>query len=438
MDHKVLGKGSYGTVFSTDDKHAIKQTSFNETSWVKETLITNYLYHPNIINFLDVYREKGLNFLSKKKECNIHIKMNIYRCLRDIKISNDNDIILIMRDVANALAYCHLKKILHRDVKECNILLKYKNRRLLKAYLTDFGLSLSSVIELNLSSNVVTATHRPPEVIQKKKYDERIDTWGFGMTVIFLITGRYFMYHLNISQEQFVTFVLERHNFLSKLQIFINDTAHRGLKHTKFYSNVINQCLKLYDERPPMKDISRYINSYISSIDISLPSDRVTIEQSLFFKPMSDIKKIITGDFSPRVFDKRKWGAMEKNITYANPLCIKLVSLTRVLVHYKETQIFMINPSTSYAFASMYLILESILLDTLTPIDVFRRMFSCEQNFNAEVMLNTIYDILKLFHFNMVEMVHYYINEMEKITKKSQRRTRGQILSFHSGILWGC
>lgn len=438
MNHHVLGKGSYGTVFTTDYKHAIKQTSFTDTTWIKEILITNHLKHENVIDFLGVSRVNGLNFLSDKNENNIHIKMKKYICLRDFKITKDDDIILIMRDIAGALVHCHDKKILHRDVKECNVLLEYSKGVLKRALLTDFGLSISNMMELNLSSNVVTSTHRPPEVIRNKTYDDRVDTWGFGMIVVFLITGKHFMQYTGYDNTNFLKFVLRRNLFLRMVWKFINENVHKGLQHNTFYFDIIDKCLQLHDSRSSMGKIFKYINAFISSQKIKLSNSTTSPKKSLYHTPILDIKNIIGGEFTPQLFDRLQWAMVEKKITCVNPLYPKLISLTRILTHSKEKQIFNISPSTTYSFISVYLILESVLLDTFSPIAILRKRFPKELAFNAHTVLGIIYKILNVFHFNMVGIIHYYMGELEKITKKSRRRMRGRILSFRLDIPWGC
>ena len=437
MKCKILGKGSYGTVFTKDDKYAIKQTAFDEISWVNEILITNYLDCKNVINFLNIALVNGTNFRSSKNENNIHIKMNRYVCLRDLKIMDDRDIILIMRDIANALAYCKKKKILHRDVKECNILLEYDNSKLRRAYLTDFGLAISNTIEIKLSSNVVTATHRPPEVIEKKTYDSRVDTWGFGMMVVFLITGCYLMEELKYNQKQFTKFVLNQDEFIHVLHKFVNNNIHKSIRHAKFYFDIINKCLKLHDSRALMDDISKNINMYIICNKLELPILIVPSNISLYKIPLLNIKEIITGNFTPRIFNTKKWMLMEKKIILVNPLYVKLISLTRVLVYFKEREIFIISPSTTYSFASVFLILESVLLDTFLPLHTLKNNISPEISVNLKILLNNMFKILKLFNFDMMELIHHCIDELIKITKKSPRKRKDRILFFRLGNLWG-
>ena len=73
---------------------------------------------------------------------------------------------------------CHIKKILHRDLKPQNLLIN--NNKVLK--LADFGLARASGIPVkSYTHEVVTLWYRPPDVLLgSQKYSTEIDIWSVG------------------------------------------------------------------------------------------------------------------------------------------------------------------------------------------------------------------------------------------------------------------
>ena len=87
----------------------------------------------------------------------------------------------------NGLKYCHLRSILHRDLKPQNILLTENG--VLK--LADFGLARAIGIPVTVySAEVVTLWYRPPDVLLGAKiYDDRLDVWSMGCILAELSMG---------------------------------------------------------------------------------------------------------------------------------------------------------------------------------------------------------------------------------------------------------
>ncbi|KAI9311545.1 kinase-like domain-containing protein [Dichotomocladium elegans] len=81
-------------------------------------------------------------------------------------------------ETLKALSFLHSKGYLHRDVKCENLLLGWNG----EVKLADFG--LSARIAAGNRDRLGTTKWMAPEVIREEYYDEKIDLWSLGITVI--------------------------------------------------------------------------------------------------------------------------------------------------------------------------------------------------------------------------------------------------------------
>ncbi len=95
----------------------------------------------------------------------------------------------VLRDLAEALAYAHGRRIVHRDVKPGNVYLDEETGR---ALLADFGIARwADAEELTMEGTALgTPTYMSPEQIDGLAVDGRSDLYSLGLVGYEMLTGR--------------------------------------------------------------------------------------------------------------------------------------------------------------------------------------------------------------------------------------------------------
>lgn len=104
---------------------------------------------------------------------------DIFSVIQDAPRFSERMAINIMKQVVNAVLYCHLNKIVHRDIKADNILFM-KNDLNSPVKLIDFGISVKYEKGTKLREKTGTILYIAPEVIDGS-YDEKCDIWSLGV-----------------------------------------------------------------------------------------------------------------------------------------------------------------------------------------------------------------------------------------------------------------
>ncbi|XP_017650570.1 aurora kinase B isoform X3 [Nannospalax galili] len=91
---------------------------------------------------------------------------------------------LIMEELADALMYCHKKKVIHRDIKPENLLLGLQG----ELKIADFGWSVHAP-SLRRKTMCGTLDYLPPEMIEGRMHNEKVDLWCIGVLCYELMVG---------------------------------------------------------------------------------------------------------------------------------------------------------------------------------------------------------------------------------------------------------
>ena len=86
--------------------------------------------------------------------------------------------------MADALKYCHSKKVIHRDIKPENLLLGING----ELKMADFGWSVHSPSSRR-QTLCGTLDYLPPEMVAGKTHNHTVDLWGVGVLCYELLVG---------------------------------------------------------------------------------------------------------------------------------------------------------------------------------------------------------------------------------------------------------
>jgi len=102
---------------------------------------------------------------------------------------NESEATNILRDICRALAYCHEKGVIHRDIKPNNIFRDKSNKNLL----FDFGLAFDADLTRLTETGQALGTfyYMPPEQMTNGKATFASDLYSLGISIYYLMTSQH-------------------------------------------------------------------------------------------------------------------------------------------------------------------------------------------------------------------------------------------------------
>ncbi|KAK8740745.1 hypothetical protein OTU49_002681 [Cherax quadricarinatus] len=189
-----LGEGTYATVYKgrsrlTDNLVALKEIRLEHEEGapctaIREVSLLKELKHANIVTLHDiVHTDKSLTLVFEYLDRDL--KQYMDECGAQLSMNN---VKIFLFQLLRGLAYCHQRRVLHRDLKPQNLLIN----DLGELKLADFGLARAKSVPTKTYSNeVVTLWYRPPDVLLgSTEYSTQIDMWGVGCIMYEMISGR--------------------------------------------------------------------------------------------------------------------------------------------------------------------------------------------------------------------------------------------------------
>eukprot|EP01068_Selenidium_serpulae_P017666 Selendium_serpulae@DN6395_c1_g1_i6.p1 len=267
-----LGKGSYGSVIKAKEKRsgAIRAVKIvnkpkieNITRLKREIQIMKRLDHPNIIKLFEVYEDTK----------NLYLVLEL--CTggelfdRIIKSGHFSEryAASLMKQVFNAIAYCHSNDVMHRDLKPENLL--YADASPLSALkVIDWGFAARCPNNHKFSSVVGTPYYVAPEVLFGN-YDKNCDIWSAGVVLYILLCG-YPPFHGKDNQE-----------ILRKVKMGEYTFDPRHWKRVSEKAKALIRQMLMYDPRRRISAASAQQHEWILHYTQPVPSVENTLSSKL-------------------------------------------------------------------------------------------------------------------------------------------------------------
>jgi serine/threonine-protein kinase len=154
----------------------------------REIQLAAQLQHPHIVPLLAAGDDAGLLWFSMPYIDGESLRGTLTRQQR----LSARDVVRILHDVVDALAYAHASGVVHRDIKPDNILTSGMH-----ALVTDFGvakaLSVASPLQGGTTTGMAIGTPAymaPEQLAADPAADHRVDLYAVGLLAYELLTGK--------------------------------------------------------------------------------------------------------------------------------------------------------------------------------------------------------------------------------------------------------
>ncbi|KAM9393432.1 LIM domain kinase 2 isoform 1-T2 [Pholidichthys leucotaenia] len=290
---EVLGKGFFGQAIKVTHKttgevmvmkELIRCDEETQKTFLKEVKVMRSLDHPHVLKFIGVlYKDKRLNLITEFIEGG-----TLKDFIRDRDPFPWEQRVSFAKSIASGMAYLHSMSIIHRDLNSHNCLVKLDNT----VVVADFGLSRLVVEEKVKSPPEKTTIKRrlkrfdrkkrytvvgnpywmAPEMLNGKRYDEKVDIFSYGI-VLCEIIGK--VYADPECLPRALDFGLNVGKFIEK---FLPEDCPPA-----FFPLAVACCDLSPDSRPPFQKLEDWFEaiSLNQELGIHLPAELDELHQRL-------------------------------------------------------------------------------------------------------------------------------------------------------------
>uniref|UniRef100_A0A665V433 LIM domain kinase 2 n=1 Tax=Echeneis naucrates TaxID=173247 RepID=A0A665V433_ECHNA len=291
---EILGKGFFGQAIKVTHKatgevmvmkELIRCDEETQKTFLKEVKVMRSLDHPHVLKFIGVlYKDKRLNLITEYIEGG-----TLKDFIRDTDPFSWEKRVSFAKSIASGMAYLHSMSIIHRDLNSHNCLVKLDNT----VVVADFGLSRLIVEEKVKPPSEKPSTKKrvlrridrkkrytvvgnpywmAPEMLNGKRYDEKVDIFSFGI-VLCEIIGK--VYADPECLPRTLDFGLNVGKFVEK---FLPEDSPPA-----FFPLAVACCDLTPDNRPPFQKLEDWFEalSLNQELGIPLPAELDELHQSL-------------------------------------------------------------------------------------------------------------------------------------------------------------
>lgn len=266
-------------------KELIRCDEETQKTFLKEVKVMRSLDHPHVLKFIGVlYKDKRLNLITEFIEGG-----TLKDFIRDMDPFPWEQRVSFAKSIASGMAYLHSMSIIHRDLNSHNCLVKLDNT----VVVADFGLSRLIVEDKVKPPPEKTCTKKrvfrridrkkrytvvgnpywmAPEMLNGKRYDEKVDIFSYGI-VLCEIIGK--VYADPECLPRTLDFGLNVGKFVEK---FLPEDCPPA-----FFPLAVACCDLTPDNRPPFQKLEDCFEalSLNQELGIPLPAELDVLHQSL-------------------------------------------------------------------------------------------------------------------------------------------------------------
>ncbi|XP_057652897.1 peripheral plasma membrane protein CASK isoform X1 [Diorhabda carinulata] len=248
----------------------------------REATICHMLKHPHIVELLETYSSEGMLYMVFEFMEGSDLCYEVVRRASEGFVYSETVASHYMRQILEALRYCHENDIVHRDIKpECILLASKENSAPVK--LGGFGVAIQLPERHLVASGgrVGSPQFMAPEVVERRQYGKPVDIWAAGVLLHVLLSG-----------------TLPFHGSGRRL----HDAICRGKLHL--------------DVSPNWQLISDSAKNLVQQMLAVDPKQRVTIQEVLNHKWLRDRDKGLKIHLSETVEELKKFNSRRKLKSY--------------------------------------------------------------------------------------------------------------------------
>lgn len=192
-----IGTGGEGTVYlalrnDSQTLYAIKEFSEDRALYaMQEFRILSCLCHPSIPSAYDSFYDTDCFYIVEEYISG----QNLSQYVRTFGPFPEQSVYSIALRLCDVLGYINSKNIIHGDIKPSNIIMSDISEDI---FLIDFG-SASDVYSYysdSLRDKTATITYASPEVLHSTGFTASSDIYSFGLTLLYLSTGKIDLHEL--------------------------------------------------------------------------------------------------------------------------------------------------------------------------------------------------------------------------------------------------
>ncbi|XP_074012896.1 aurora kinase A [Numenius arquata] len=255
---RPLGKGKFGNVYLAREKKskfilALKvlfKTQLEEAGVEhqlrREVEIQSHLRHPNILRLYGYFHDVTRVYLMLEYAP----RGEVYKELQKLTKFDEQRTATYVTELADALSYCHSKSVIHRDIKPENLLLGSNG----ELKIADFGWSVHAPSSRR-TTLCGTLDYLPPEMIEGRTHDEKVDIWSLGVLCYEFLVGKP-PFEAETYQETYRAISRVEFKFPPFVSEGARDLISKLLKHNPFH-------------RLPLKDV--LLHPWITANSTKMP-----------------------------------------------------------------------------------------------------------------------------------------------------------------------